>query len=57
MNNDPLTHRWKHEARDVNPDPYGWWEGPDRPAHRHGWRWAALLAVATLVVLMLWVPR
>lgn len=31
MTHDPLTHRAKHELREIDPDPKDWIEGP---AHR-----------------------
>lgn len=49
---DELTHRSKHELRELDDDPWNWFEGPDRsdPWHRFsGWHVvAAVLLVAVL---------
>jgi hypothetical protein len=45
--NDPLTHRFKHEAREIDPDPRDWFEAPERPPPV---AWTIVLVLAILVV-------
>ena len=47
---DPLTERIKHELREIDPDPWGWIEGPhtdERPLwERRPWnRWDGLVSL------------
>jgi hypothetical protein len=63
---DPLTERIKHELREIDPDPWGWIEGPhtdERPLwERRPWnRWDGLaalllcLASAATAIWVIWV--
>lgn len=55
---DELTHRSKHELREIDESPWGWIEGPgrDEPWHRYeSWISFALVIVsAAIVVLIGW---
>jgi hypothetical protein len=59
---DPLTERYLHETREINPDPKAWIEGPHHadPWHRPSPRWLGLVlmlastAVAVAVGAVLW---
>ena len=57
MNNDPLTHRFKHEAREIDPDPLDWLEGP--PERRPPVMTSVLLVLAIVALFAIsfyWVP-
>jgi hypothetical protein len=54
---DLLTHRFKHEAREIDPDPRDWLERPE-PRPPIAWTIVlALLIVALFAVAFWWVPR
>jgi len=51
MTRDPLTERFKHELREIDPDPKDWFERPD-PLHRFSAWGAVALAIAFSAVLV-----
>jgi len=57
MKTDPLTHRWKREAREIDPDPLDWLEGP--PERRPPVLLSILLVLAIIALFAIasyWVP-
>jgi hypothetical protein len=58
MKSDPLTHRFKHEAREIDPDPLDWFEGPEPQPRTLGWVLGAISIAAVVAIVLFWVgPR
>ena len=57
MKNDPLTHRFKHETRELDNDPLDWWEGPERNPPVAQSVLLVLLILAVFAIVFWWAPR
>lgn len=48
---DPLTERYKHELRELDPDPWDWLERPPQRTPRTSFDVSTIRAVALAIVL------